>query len=206
MLKLRLIARTALVTITLCTALPAVAQQGTSDRIEAAEKKLDADIKACRPIDPAEYKELVSETNRNVKFAKAAAQGGAPVDVSKLNSDLEKAGALYKRALEAAAKPCPPPQQQPQQAAPPEKKVEPPMPTTPIAGGVVTKLPKEPFEELQDDADDLLDELDEAMWECDLEWVQSLIPQLEEMAKKAHGIAKAAKALGKNSKVGSAKA
>src|SRR5690349_18492170 len=102
MLRLRFVAQTALLTIALCTAVPTLAQQGTNERIDAAERKLDADIKACRPINPAEYKELVDETNRNVKAAKAAAHGGAPVDVSKLNSDLEKASALYKRATDAA--------------------------------------------------------------------------------------------------------
>jgi hypothetical protein len=208
MLRLRLIVHAAVAAVALGAMQPASAQgtMGLGSKLDAAEKKLDEDIKACRPIDVEEYRKLFNEAARNLKTLTKAAGAGAPVDTEQFKLDYKKSSTLLDRAKAAAAKPCQPPQQKPQQAPPPEKKVEPPKPTTPILGGGVTKTPKDPFDELQDEADDLLDELDEAMWECDLKWVQSLIPELERMAEKARGIADAAKALGKNSKVDPTKA
>lgn len=199
MLGLRFIAHAALIAIALDTAVPALAQQGTNERIDAAEKKLDADIKACRPINPAEYKELVDETNRNVKAAKAAARAGAPVDVSRLNADLEKASALYRRASDAAAaaKPCPPPQQQPQ---PPNQAPAPP-PARPVLPGQAQKIIKDPFQQLEDDAEDALDDLDDAMDDCDEDAVKALIPKLQDLSRQAHAAANAARAAGQFSKV-----
>jgi len=205
MLRLRLIAQTALVTIALCTAGPGLAQEGVGDRISAAEKQLDADIKACKPINPADYKALVDETNRNVKAAKAAAKAGAPVNITQLNGDLEKANALYKRALDAAAaaKPCPPPQPQPQ---PPKQAPAPPklVPAQPgqAGGGLVL----DPWAALNFEAWELFEDLDEAIWYCDIDEVKRLIPELEDLLKRARQIAATAKAAGKFSKIDPQKA
>src|SRR3982750_1009957 len=113
MLRLRLISNVALAALALCTAAPALAQQGTGDRIEAAERKLDADIKACKPVDPAEYKSLLDEANRNLKTAEKGKASGFPVDIDKMQAEWKKASDLYKRAL-SAPKPCPPPQKAPE--------------------------------------------------------------------------------------------
>ena len=53
MRRLRSLSQIAFVTLALCAASPALAQ-GLGDRLSEAEKKLDADIKACKPINIAE--------------------------------------------------------------------------------------------------------------------------------------------------------
>jgi hypothetical protein len=198
MLKLRLIAQTALVTIALCTAAPVLAQQGAGERIEAAGKQLDADIKACKPINPADYKALVDEANRNVKAAKAAAKAGAPVDITRLTSDLEKANALLKRAQTAAANPCPPPQQQPQ---PPKQAPAPPKPVPVQPGQVGGGIEVDPWTALNLEAWGLFEDLDDAIWYCDIDEVKRLIPELEDLLNRARQVANTAKAAGKFSKV-----
>src|SRR4249919_2955512 len=199
MLRMRFGLHALLVATSLCAASPCLAQgsAGLGAKLDAAEKKLDDDIKACRPIDVEDYKKLVSEGFKNIQTALKTAKGGAPVDTTVINADYERAKALRDRAQAAAAKPCPPQQQQPQNATPPPKKVEPPTePPRPLTGGV-TKLPKDPFDELEDDAEDALDELDEAMYRCDEEWVKAIIPDLEKLSKRAHDAADMARAAGK---------
>jgi hypothetical protein len=187
------------------TAIPASAQ-AAGDRISAAEKELDADIKACKPINPADYKALVEEANRNVKAAKAAAKAGAPVNIPQLNSDLEKASALYKRAVEAAAaaKPCPPPQNpppQPPKQAPAQPKLLPLQPGK-VGGGIEL----DPWAAINVEAWELFEDLDDAIWYCDFNEVQKLISELEDLLKRARQVAATAKAAGKFSKIDPAKA
>src|SRR5947209_2039729 len=131
MLRIRFAASVGSIALALCAAQPALAQ-GLSNKLDEAEKKLDADIKACRPIDPKEYKDLTLESSRNVSNASNILKSGVPVDTQQVLADAKRARALLDRATAAAAKPCPPPQQAPQNAGPP--------PTQPITPGGLRRI------------------------------------------------------------------
>lgn len=174
----------------LCVAAPSFTQTTNEfgQKLDEAEKKLDANIKACKPIKPGDYLNLWSEAGRNSKTAMNAAKAGAPLDreVAKtLTAQQNRAHDLWVRAEEAARKQCPPPQQ-PQAAPPPQQ------PQTP---------PPDPFKQLENDSDSALDDLDDAMDDCDEAAVQALIPELEQLAKQAHDVADTAKAAGALSRI-----
>jgi hypothetical protein len=74
------------------------------DRLSKAEEKLDADLKACRPIDFREYNELFVEAGRNFDNVTKAANARAPVDNElreKIRVQLNRASRLGLRALDA---------------------------------------------------------------------------------------------------------
>ncbi len=207
MLRLRCIRRIAIV-IALCGIQPVLAQSiGLSSKLDEAEKKLDADIKACRPINTKEYDELLDEVYSNLNTALKALSAGVPVDADTLRADERRAKALVKRAEAAAANPCPPPAKNPQNAGPPKKKVEPPAPETSpqgvngLGGGGI-----DPLSELSSEAFDALWDLAEAEFYCDADAVKKLIPELEDLAKRARDIANTAKAAGQFSRVDAKKA
>lgn len=207
MLRLRVVCQFAAAAALLCAAQLAISQSaGLGAKLDAAEKKLDDDIKACRPIDVKDYQQLSIDANRNAKAALDAAHAGAPIDVTRVNADLRRANALFDRARAAAEKPCPPPQQQPQNAAPP-KKTEPPPPLPPkpptkgATPGDFQTTPVDPFFRLEIEAEDALDDLDDAMDDCNEAAVKALIPKLEELAKQAHDAADLARAAGKFSRI-----
>lgn len=83
---------------------------GTDSAIGAAEAKLDADIKACRPIRVGDYDALAEEAHKNAMVGLKASAAGVPVDANKLRSDMDRADQLLKRARDAEAqqKACPP--------------------------------------------------------------------------------------------------
>jgi hypothetical protein len=83
---------------------------GTGSAIDAAEAKLDADIKACRPIRLGDYDAVAEQAHKNAMLGLKAANAGAPVDRDKLRSDMDRADKLLKRARDAEAqqKACPP--------------------------------------------------------------------------------------------------
>ena len=196
MTNLRYLRHFVLAGAALCSAHVALAQStGLGAKLDEAEKKLDADVKACRPIDVKDYQGLSDEAYRNQKRALAAAADGVPIDAEQIKADSKRASDLFARATAAAAKPCPPPQQKPPQGGQPEKKVESPQ-TLIVPGGGVSK-PKTDFEQFEDEADDAMDDLEKAMAKCDLDAIKQLIPKLEQMAKHAHEIEQAARAAGK---------
>jgi hypothetical protein len=89
----------------------AAADPGNSAAVDAASAKLDADIRACRPIDVAEYEALYAEAYRNGMLAgNMARKMGVPVDADKLVADIQRARALRDRAQAAAEaqRACPP--------------------------------------------------------------------------------------------------
>jgi uncharacterized protein YkwD len=90
---------------------PRSAPTGLDDRLSAAEQKLDADIKACKPINPDDYKPLFEEADNNFKMAVQASNAGVPIDKEKIISEHRRAFSVYQRARAAAAKQsanCPP--------------------------------------------------------------------------------------------------
>jgi hypothetical protein len=90
---------------------PRSAPNGLDDRLSEAEQKLDADIKACKPINPDDYKPLFEEADNNFKMAVQASNAGVPVDKEKIISEHRRAISVYQRARAAAAKQstdCPP--------------------------------------------------------------------------------------------------
>lgn len=189
MVRHRSLSRIALLAVAIGAASPSLAQ-GLGDRLGEAEKKLDADIKACRPINIAEYQLLVNEATRNKARAEKAPKG-IPIDTAQVAADVAKAHALLLRAVSAAAtsKACPPPQQQPQA---PKQAAVPPKAELPQASGIL-KIPQDPVDELIDDGWNLLDDLYDAMWDCDEDAVKKMIPELEELLKRVRSIAKTAK-------------
>jgi len=90
------------------------APAGLDDRISEGERKLDADIKACKPINPKDYKPLLYEASNNYHLGRKASEAGVPIDAKKVTSDRNRTQALMQRAEEAAAKQsanCPPKEQ-----------------------------------------------------------------------------------------------
>lgn len=93
------------------SALQTAADPGNSAAVDAASAKLDADIRACRPINVAEYEALYAEAYRNGMMAgNMARKTGMPVDADKLVADIQRARALRDRAQAAAEaqRACPP--------------------------------------------------------------------------------------------------
>ena len=189
----------------LCITQSASAQRsnGLSHELDEAEKKLDADIKACRPIDVNFYFTLQSQATSNYYAARQAEKAGMPIDPQQVVNDSERATRLLERAQAAAQKPCPPPKQsQTSGNGPPNPPPPPPPPTNPVAPGAAGgTVIKDPFGKLEDEADDALDDLDDAMDDCDMAAVQALIPKLEELSSQAHAYADAARAAGQFSKI-----
>lgn len=89
---------------------PGAAPEDTGSRLGEAEKKLEEDIKACRPVKADDYQALLDEARRNAKAAEKAVKAGAPIDYQKVVSELSRAMDLLKRAREAESnqQPCPP--------------------------------------------------------------------------------------------------
>lgn len=206
MLRLRSIAHAAYFASLMCAAQPLLAQKvtpGLTDKIDAAEKKLDDDIKACRPINVDDYDNLFDAAQKNYAFMlKATVKNGLPPS-PQVTSDRNRASALQDRAKQAAKNPCPPPQKAPppnQAPAPPPKLL--PQAPGQLGGGLVA----DPWTEINLEAWDLFDDLDEAIWFCDLDAVKKLIPELEDLLKRARQVAATAKAAGKFSKIDPAKA
>jgi hypothetical protein len=125
MFKLGPNCRIALATLALGVSQPCLAQitPQLDEKIETAERKLDADIKACRPIDVKDYDALVDAALRNQGAMLKALGAGAMVDSVQAGTDRKRAEALLKRAQAAAAGPCKPPEKQahPAPAPPPFK-------------------------------------------------------------------------------------
>jgi hypothetical protein len=165
---------------------------GLGAKLDEAEKKLDADIKACRSISVEEYNDLVREAFKNFQLALKASKGGAPVDTNKTNADYERAKKLRDRAQAAANKACAPPQEQPQNAEPSK-----------TLSGVIYL---DPFQKLEDDAEDALDDLEDAMDDCAVDAVKAMIPRLEDLSRAAHAEAEAAAKAGKIGKAFEARA
>lgn len=86
---------------------PVLAQSSLDTRIDAAEQQLNADIKACKPIDVGFYQALHREAQENYINASKASKAGAPVDWKKLDEELRKTENLSKRADAAAKQNCP---------------------------------------------------------------------------------------------------
>ena len=196
MLRLRRALQAACFGIALWAATPAFAQLDLSQRLDAAEKKLDADIKACKPIDPKEYLPVRDEAFHNVRTALKAAASGVPIDSKKVDSEFKRAKALFDKAQAAANAPCPPKAQgqQPSQApAPPT--------TVPQSPGQPAIQPTtDPLAEMRLEAFDLFEDLEVAIWSCDLDEIRKLIPELQDLANRARAAADAAKAAGTFSK------
>jgi hypothetical protein len=217
MLKLRSIVGVSVAAAALCTMHALLAQTvGLSSKLDEAEKKLDADIKACRPIDVHYYLDLQSQSNANYSTALKAQKAGVPVDTGQVAADSERATRLLEKAQVAARRPCPPPKQSQTTAPAPTKPPPPPPPpgTTPQAAGGQSPLPPPPppppppklppissFDQLEFYADETLDDLDDAMDDCDEAAVKALIADLEELSRAAHAAADAARGAGEFSKV-----
>jgi hypothetical protein len=78
----------------------------------------------------------------------------------------------------------------------------PPKPPAQVVGlGEFPMRLTDPFLKLEFEADDALDELDDAMDDCDEQAVKNLIPKLEDLSKRAHAAADAAKAAGQFSRI-----
>jgi len=181
---------------------PAAAQTtgGFSTELDAAEKKLDADIKACRPINVNDYFTLQSQASANVRTAQKAQKAGLPVGVGQVASDVERATRLLERAQNAASKPCPPPQQQAQvpggNANPPPPPPPPPPvqpQTTPQAAGG----PHDILDELEQQTDEAVSNYWAAFRHCDKDGMKRAIDKLRDIADQVHDIHTAAKAAGK---------
>lgn len=78
-------------------------EQGLNFRLDAAEKQLDADIKACKPIDVAYYKALSDEGRDNANLTVNLFDVGTPVDIKQASSDYARSKRLFDRATAAAA-------------------------------------------------------------------------------------------------------
>ena len=74
------------------------------------------------------------------------------------------------------------------------------------AGNNIPGVPQDPWTELKLEAWDLFVDLDDAIYLCDADEIAKLIPELEDLAKRARQVAQAAKAAGKFSKIDPAEA
>jgi uncharacterized protein YkwD len=100
-----------------------------SERIDQAERQLEADVKACKPIDSKPYQALYEEAQARFKKAVEAQREGIPVDAMQVQKDFERAYKLEGHAYAAASKNCPAPQKagaQPQAPATDESGVQQP--------------------------------------------------------------------------------
>jgi hypothetical protein len=164
---------------------------------------------AAAHCDPKALAEAVSDLQRfERESATAASTARLSGDMSLVRPEFaESIHSTIANELETARglKPnCPQNQQQPTHtaSAPPNPPPPPPPPTNPVVpGSLGPGIIKDPFDQLEDDAEDALDELDEAMDRCDEAWVKSLIPQLEDLSREAHAAAAAARAAGEFSLV-----
>lgn len=209
----------------------AVAQAtgGLSVDIDAAAKKLDEDIQACRPIDVKSYEDLQKQSLKNVKAAQSAQKKGLPIDAGQVASDASRAQRLLDQAKAAAAKQkeaCQPPQQSATTGPQPPSQPPPPTPpgtTTPSAGGPPPPEPPIPpppprpirlprnfyepgsaqeFMEFSvDDAEDAFDDYEEAAANCDAKGMQEALDDLKALEKKAEDIRDGAEMAGKESKI-----
>lgn len=92
----------ALTAFAVFAAAPAFAQVGLSDRLDAAEARLNSDIAACKALTPEqidEYRRLQSKADRNYRSAIEAVYAGVPIDRKTAVSDVERARDLLARAL-----------------------------------------------------------------------------------------------------------
>jgi hypothetical protein len=180
----------------LCVAAPSFTQiPNLSQKLDEAEKELDADIKSCTRIYRANYLGLYWQAQRNTKMGLKMQKDGVPVDLERLRKEEDRAAKLADRAVDASdAQNCHP--EQPLQPVRAQKPAAPP----PLVQPGVTQV-KDPFKQLEDDADDALDDLDDAMDDCDEAAVKALIPELEQLAKQAHDVADTAKAAGALSRI-----
>ena len=85
---------------------PATAQAGLDARLAEAEQKLDSDVQSCRPVNPAEFADLLNEAMANKQRAAKAAKKGVPINQAQVDADLGKAAMLFARALTAQALQC----------------------------------------------------------------------------------------------------
>ena len=107
----------------------AFAQADLGSRLDAADKKLSSVGFGCKKIDASEYEALLAEATDNLKRGTKAQKAGAPVDVAKLNADLERAKRLRDAAIIAAAR-CQATSEQPKSQLPgPGSKPATPNPT-----------------------------------------------------------------------------
>jgi hypothetical protein len=182
-------------------AVPAAAQKtgGLSGQLDEAEKKLDSDIKACRPINVNDYFRLQSQASANVRTAEKAQKAGLPIDVSQVVADAERATGLLERAQNAANKPCPPPNQQPAQTASPPTRPPPPPPVEPPTSGVTGtgQGTSDLIGELESQADDAVAAYWSAYDRCDRDGMKKALDKLRQIAEQVHEIHETATAAGK---------
>jgi hypothetical protein len=107
MLRLLKISRVAVASAALFVGTAAFAQgSGLGDRIADADKKLQSDAQACKPINLSEYVELLREAGQNRIRADKAKAKGVPVDETQVQADLANASALFNRAQAALVQQC----------------------------------------------------------------------------------------------------
>ena len=195
--------------ITATVATPALPQSGSSlaDRLDAAEKKLAEDSKACKPINVRDYAELLDEAVRNKTRAEKMKKSGVPVDQAQLDRDWNRASRLILEADRAAAdQKCP--RRQPKIAAPTatpkaEATTTTESPSSNLTNGLLGRplLTGDPLLRLEFEADETLDELDDALDDCDVDRIKALLPKLDALEKRARKMAEDARATGAYSNV-----
>jgi hypothetical protein len=106
MLRPSTILRSAVVAAALLANTPCFAQGGLSGRLADSGKQLDAEIRACQPVNLGQYQSLLNEAAQNKLRAQKMAKKGVPVDEKQVDADLAAAPALLNRALAAHGQQC----------------------------------------------------------------------------------------------------